>query len=373
MDVGDGACSIFQPAPGRGPAMIVDCGSNSLTADDAADRLIAALDHRIDDVNAIVVTHFDTDHYLGLIRAAERMRVTGKRFRSLDLLFATVPSVEYRRAYLTLATTLTGLRNLDLVSALQQVTEGRFTYRAVARGDRFRAVGHEFRVHWPPRYLGKGIAGQVRTAVQGFESLAEELRRRGDSTLQDNLDRIRNSLWANGDASIDAHTTASHWCDGEIAEPHFEEVSDLPPAADTHTWKVDLPDDLREDFRSAWNAFRRANNNMSVVFDEINHRHLVAFGDAEPAVVREVARTTAFAELYAVMLAPHHGTHPLPRIFSVEAVYCVAQNGSKRGHLWRRHLDAHRNSRPCLSTATGSIRVGQHKPWCRSIIARPDS
>ena len=76
--------------------MIIDCGSNSLTANDAGDRLRAALDDRIEDVGTILVTHFDTDHYLGLVRLAERMRAAGERFRSLELLFPTIPSPESR-------------------------------------------------------------------------------------------------------------------------------------------------------------------------------------------------------------------------------------------------------------------------------------
>jgi glyoxylase-like metal-dependent hydrolase (beta-lactamase superfamily II) len=135
VDVGDGACSVFRPAVGCGPVMIIDCGRNSLTANDACDRLRAALDHRIEDVGTILVTHLDTDHYLGLVRLAERMRSAGERFQALELLFPTIPSLEYGRAYLALAMTLTGYRSLGLVSLLRQVTEGRFTCRAVSRGN----------------------------------------------------------------------------------------------------------------------------------------------------------------------------------------------------------------------------------------------
>ncbi|WP_377560575.1 MBL fold metallo-hydrolase [Micromonospora andamanensis] len=366
VDVGDGACSIFRPAVGRSPAMIIDCGSNSLAANEAGDRLELALDNRIEDVGTILVTHFDTDHYLGLVRLAERMHATGERFRSLDLLFPAIPSLEYRTAYLAFAATVTGFRSLDLVRLLQQVTEGRFTYRAVSRGDAFRAAGHEFRVHWPPHYLGSGIAAQVRTAVQKFESLANMLHERGDSILKDNLHRARSGLWAASEVGIEDRTNAAYWGAEEAAELGFDDFPEPPLVADQDAWRIDFPDDLKDDFRSAWNAFRRANNNMSVICDEVNHRHLVAFGDAEPPVVREVTRTKALAELYAVMLAPHHGTHSLPSSFEVKAVYCVSQNGSKRGHLWHKHCETHKNGRPCYSTATGSLRVGLQAPWCRS-------
>jgi len=105
---------------------------------------------------------------------------------------------------------------------------------------------------------------------------------------------------------------------------------------------------------------------MSIVLDEFNHRHLVAFGDAGAPVLREIARADALAGYTPSCLHPNHGTHRLSKSFNVEAVACVSQNGSKRHHLWSRHCDTHSNRQRCYTTASGNRDVGVHRPWCVS-------
>jgi hypothetical protein len=135
------------------------------------------------DIETMIVTHFDMDHYSGFLRLAERMRSTGDRFGSLTLICPTVPSVSfaypYAQFFLALATTRSGFRSLDLATALREVTNGELMYRAVVQGETFEGAGHEFRIHWPPSHLERGVAGQVEKAVHQFEILAEALRWRG--------------------------------------------------------------------------------------------------------------------------------------------------------------------------------------------------
>ncbi|GIF77188.1 MBL fold metallo-hydrolase [Asanoa siamensis] len=368
VDVGDGVCTVVRPALNRGPAMIIDCGSTDLTAEVAGRRLRATLADRIEDVRTIVVTHFDADHYMGLVRMAESMLAMGERFQSMELVYPTIPSLTPRYALMfeTLSMTRTGFRSLDLVEALQQVTDGPLAFRAVSRGDIFQGAGHTWRVHWPPRVLGSGVTRQVQKAIAQFEDLATTLHERGDDTLSKNLERARHGLWTRLPVDLADDLPAHRWPARETDDPSFADEEDWSAAPDEDDWRIDVPDDLRSDFRSAWQSFRRANNNMSVVCDEIVHRHLVAFGDAESPVMNAIVGDDALAGLYTVMLAPHHGTHALPRSIGVQAVYCISQNGSRLGRHWPKHQTTHRNGRPCHSTAAGNVAVGTNAPWCRS-------
>jgi hypothetical protein len=371
LDVGDGACTVLRFRPDA-RSVVIDCGSDSLGPDVACDRLLVALGGRASDIDTIIVTHLDADHYLGFVRLAERMNESGERFESLRVIVPAVPSAEYGARLFALVTTLTGFRSLDLVTALRRVTNGPVSVKALARGAVFTAADHRFTVHWPPARLTAGVALQVGGAVAQFDDLADELEARGDSRLAENLGHARNSAWLALDAdehgSPDERLLDSVRHDHWAAEPGGDEFEQHEQDAESRVRggvsKIDVPVDLDDLFHKAWNAFRRANNNMSLVLEDVEHRHLVVFGDAERPVLRAIGRAGGLAEFYSVMLAPHHGTHAMPREISVQATHCIAQNGDKRRHLWKRHCDTHQNTRPCLETSTGGLLIGDRPTWC---------
>ena len=375
LDVGDGACTVLRARFGQGIA-VVDCGSNDLGADEACERLLGALGHRPEAITSIIITHFDTDHYAGFLRLAERMEMRGQRFPRLTLIAPRPPDTEpeYVARYLAMAMLKTGIRNLDLVEALRRVTvDGRFCYVPVSR-DRwsmFSAVDFEFSVHWPPVALPAGVARQVRTALCQYESLAARLKERGDSTLDDNFEIARQGLWPAPpyDAARSSESPEEPDCrDDSFELESFDGDDEDSFAPDVR--RLNLPPDLEETFRGAWDAFRRANNNMSIIFDDAEKHELVVFGDAGRAVLSSVMNRNELAVRYRAMLAPHHGTHRLPANFDVTAELCVSQNGARRGHLWDRHLASHAGSTSCVSTRAGNHHLYDSAcgpcrcPWC---------
>ena len=286
------------------------------------------------------------------------------RFAKLCLIAPRPPEEEpdYLAQYFALAMTVTGLRNLDLATALRNVTiEDGFSYRPVSRDlySHFQAAGLRFTVRWPPVKLPSRVAGEVRTAMRLYGALARDLRAMGNNALKNNLKRARYGEWP-----------YMHPYDAEDvvmgAEPQrqrgapdldFEDdetISDFPEIE-----ALDLPDELKEQFAVAWDAFRRANNNMSIIFDRRDRDSLVGFGDAGKSVLRWLTKQGDLASHYYVMLAPHHGTQCLPESFSVRADLCISQNGSRRGDLWPRHLGTHRNPNPglCVTTRFGSHHI----------------
>jgi hypothetical protein len=257
---------------------------------------------------------------------------------------------------------VTGIRNLDLVVALKKVTAyRRFSYVPVSRDQysQFSATGLKFMVRWPPTILPDGVAGGVRTAIRRYQSLAGKLRARGNAVLDDNLKRTRRierRLAAPQNAGVLAAGEPQHWSndvgDFRPIGDEAEEMQDFPEIE-----ALDIPEDLKEEFREAWDAFRRANNNMSVVFDDSDQKSLAVFGDAGPPVLRWLAKRGGLASWYDVMLAPHHGTQCLPGNFRTGADVCISQNGAKRGHLWYRHVNTHGNPGSCITTRSGNHHV----------------
>ena len=290
------------------------------------------------------------------------MSVTGARFKQLHLIAPRPPDEEpkYTAQYLSLAMTVTGIRNLDLAAALRKVTAGdRFSYVPVSRSlhSGFIASGLPFAIHWPPVTLPERVAGEVRTAMRRYADLSRELLNRGNTSLYNNLRRARHFEWPDTEPynsrRIVREPDLQHQRDAidldwedEQAVPDFPEIETL-----------DLPDDLKERFRLAWDSFRRANNNMSVIFDERQDFSLVVFGDAGKSVLRWLADKGDLAPRYDVMLAPHHGTQALPENFDVDADVCISQNGSRRGYLWPRHVDTHHSPDSCTTTQSGNHHI----------------
>ena len=287
----------------------------------------------------------------------------GSYFAKLRLIAPRPPEEEpkYIAEYLALAMTVTGIRNLDLATALRKVTaEGGFSYIPVSRSlySRFQVTGTRFTVHWPPESLPGRVAGEVRTAMRLYGDLSRKMLATGNNALYNNLRRARRSEWPrlhpdNADDVFEETTLQYRQDDAvDINFQDEEATSDFPESE-----ALGVADDLKEEFKLAWDSFRRANNNMSIIFDDHDHRDLAVFGDAGKSVLSWLTRYGDLAPRYTVMLAPHHGTQSLPRDFNVKADLCISQNGSKRGYLWSRHVDSHHNPDSCITTRSGSHHI----------------
>lgn len=362
MDVGDGACTVLRRSWNchNDDTAVIDCGSTSISASLAARRLLIEISNQPEDISTIIVTHFDTDHFLGLLELAKEMKAQKKTFRKLNLIAPRPPDAKsnYSQSYLALASYLIGVRNLDLAKALKEVTQkGHFTYTPVFReGPGFWAAHSHYSVHWPPRNLPTGVLRSVKNAITLYEDVAKKLKEKGIPDLEQNMKVAREGNWLNlsqsdddsGD-NLELNPTISNFDDNAFDEDIDEDI-DLPESANRK-----IPEELHGDFKKAWNAFRRANNNMSIVFDDDIQKNLVVFGDAESPVLRWIARQKELSHIYEVMLAPHHGTQRLPRNFATQAWACVSQNGSTGELHWEvKHLTTHINRNRCKTTLYGN-------------------
>jgi hypothetical protein len=199
--------------------------------------------------------------------------------------------------------------------------------------------------------------------VKDTEALADDLAAHNHPELRDNLDAayrrpfpgVESTSGERGRASVEMEQPRAS--DDDLPR----EVSEVLPELDTyegphgHTAELGrIPEEFRARFARVSRQVAAANNNLSLVFHD-ESGYLAVFGDAHSSVL-EHALDGMNAE-YAVVLAPHHGTYPVPASFP-SANVCVAQAGSSHHERWIRHVDTHNQPRSCVSTAEiGSLSV----------------
>jgi len=359
VDVGDGACAILRCACLGSPCgcevAVLDCGAYKASSRPAMDALHTALrPGGLRRLRTLIVSHFDADHWAGLqllgaestpSSLAPAVRIAYPRlpdrapdtFAAERALFATVKG--------------TGVRSLDLVNTW--IDKTKTTPLPLHRGMMFEAVRRRWLVLWPPRELPPHQLAALDGAVHDIERLAETLAADGDSTLRDNLEAARESplhrdvpddgigAWYKPDA-----LPSPPAADNDIEEEREYEHDSEPPGRFPDLGEI--PDDHRTEFARVSRRLARANNNLSLIFFDLE-QHLIAYGDAKSSVLRSAL--AGAPSHFRVALAPHHGTASVPSAGFPSADACVSQAGERHRQLWGRHIESHGQERSCVTTA----------------------
>jgi glyoxylase-like metal-dependent hydrolase (beta-lactamase superfamily II) len=164
--------------------VIIDCGSNPRRARSAAYLLARHLSSRDwRSLSELVVTHFDADHWEGLLRVVDHAPVgSGGVPPHLKVFFPAVAFGADRRlpaalmAFIT-ATGPYGVQALDLRAAWRRLTSVQLV--PLVQGDSFSLAGRLHEVAWPPRRLEERITQRLNKLVQRIEDEAEQLARDG--------------------------------------------------------------------------------------------------------------------------------------------------------------------------------------------------
>jgi hypothetical protein len=259
----------------------------------------------------------------------------------------------------------TGVRVLELSSSLESFRP--VERIPVSRGDAFEAAGRRWETIWPPERLPTGMQRSLSAAVAATEDLARDLDAAGYPALRRNLEEAYERPFPGGEDYADTTADRDHLDDSQPHAPDPEwalehepdeqlEASESVETA-THGRVDDLevvPEGFRKTFREVAKRVAAANNNLSLVFHD-NQRHLAVFGDIQGSVLRMVVRD--MDSRYHVILAPHHGTVPVPVGFPASQL-CVSQGGSSHLPRWGNHRDSHGQLRACVNTAQiGTISI----------------
>ena len=322
VNVGNGACSILSDSRST---MVVDCGSSSRGRPEYSSRQLRnAMGARVTQIDTVVITHFDADHWKGIYDYPSRFSGTQKPShvtlhypyllpQDAGLIQLAFMVMDWRttRMPITAASDILDVWRLAGVAVDPQ---------PLVRGRVFHTAGKDWTVHWPPSSL-ESFADQTQAS---FRSLARLIRalagvhrgfRHALNIIQDGWLRV-------------------------LQESERERDNDRP-ANDPDDYDAD---DVRRarnvmDKPGGWDAFAARlhsfNNMLSVVHTTDTFAN---FGDCDGAGMTALLNQRGgsgpqLADDYPVILAPHHGTHsPRPTVISafpsaVDAL--VSQNGPR--------------------------------------------
>lgn len=354
VNVGDGASSIVSCyCPGG--ITLIDCGSRSGPAEHAAQKLLTQLGERSRLITTMIVTHFDTDHWWGLLRLAALMKNKGGLQHDLNLFYPGLPSgidSRFVPGVFALVSTVrnTPVNSTRLIEAWHGAMKGSLRSKNLYRGDRFVANGHDWLVHWPPRKLSGSLARPIHDWLTELYDLAEEMAQNGYPLLRDNLTEAYDT-WPNSAESVYAADESNdEYVDVQydLAATETHDVQDGFGTQDaTH-----VPKHLRNRFKDLVTRMSPLDNSLSLVVEDCE-ADFITFGDIEKEALHALVTSSNEPRLqrhYSVMLAPHHGSHEAP-IGLPTACHCVSQNGEDLATLNARHMDTHMNrGGECIST-----------------------
>lgn len=400
LNVADGACSVLSPCGGRG-LMMIDCGTSSRSRD-RVDRtkapplpaVVAAthLGQRVADIDTLLVTHFDSDHWHGLLGLTQHYQVArGGTPGRVRLFYPGMPDVvapggeevrgqDFGPALLSFLT----LRDGFAVDAATLIERWGQVANVVASplfaGDTFCAAGNVWKVLWPPAKLTltNGWVGRVRKFVDGMNELADEMQHRGDPYLRETLDTVYERLNVRGEDdgaanngegnpqfvdSLNSQTEGDEFERGTVGGEVFHDEIGRETQAGRFPDDVaelrGIPGELAAKVSELRELGRGLDNLLSVVAGTEDQR-FVTFGDIEKSALTALLKHNKF-ESYGIMLAPHHGSHARSGLPGAQV--CIGQNGSYLEQHFGDHSSEHRV--PHLSTwENGNITFCCRGGWC---------
>lgn len=328
VNVGDGACTIVR---GRGQSMVIDCGALHDDGKRSARRLADAVGASPTQLDTIVVSHFDADHWNGLEKLPDL--ITGSSL-AVRLIYPRHPAAAagLRQMLAAVLVTKSASPHGNAIK-LQDAWKRSFpntTKHALVRGDRFHAAGRTWSVHWPPLDVDKKWSKKFATVSAKVEKLAAD-----NPDLRDALERAFSESEPEWDSLDNNGEDQSHeaWSDGnnyDFDELPDDERSDGEGQADDAP-APDEESETTDDLTAVYKDLQALNNSLSLVISDCADE-LVAFGDIEKWGLRRLLLSGGMPEFAIVVLAPHHGTQvpgeSVRKLFPKSAV-TVAQRGSQ--------------------------------------------
>jgi hypothetical protein len=363
LNVGDGACSVIEAGDETG---ILDCGSWRSSGEQEARVLMASLGRRLANISTLIVSHFDADHWRGL-QALPRLARPEILPSRVTIRYPGLPEVARQTvlAYIALKSLdeVVSVRALDLLDAWRPVAA--VTPEPLFAGDVFVLGPESFKVLWPPRHLPDSWSMAARRTLDELERAAASmpaLRRALDDAYAHAWPQTDQIAAAERDNRYDQlHGYLADLNDGGLAELNAEveeelgaETDGLPvepglDAGDTHTPLFADDGQGRPDRQQLRRLAKRLgilNNHLSLVLATPKGR-ILALGDLQGWSLKRLASELEPSQ-YHVVLAPHHGTVEVPKIFPAAKV-CVLQNGPSHFERRTRHLSTHSG---CCSVST---------------------
>jgi hypothetical protein len=360
INVGDGACAVTSETDETTDLTMIDCGRWRRGDRAAARRARDYLGERLGDITTLVVTHFDRDHWGGLMElAATHAALRPECPPPVSIRIPGMPdafAAGLRAGMLSLISSRDGtpVNAIELLDAWLATNIGvRQTVHYA--GDEFEANGREWKVLWPPHQIPDELATRITTWLKDLNRLAREMAAAGHGKLLDDMRRAYAEV-ERFDASVpreSARPEAPVW--SSMPEKRFYEY----PAYDDSRPEAVEPVSANTDFGEAPEAFKEKLQKLATRMSALDNAlslviatkvgDFIDFGDIEGDALEALLLTNTVESGYAVMFAPHHGTHKAPSLLPKAGV-CISQNGVDHHKKNLRHRKTHSNEGRCIST-----------------------
>ena len=327
LNVGDGACTVFT-LPWDKAHFVVDCGATSGGKGTASATILSdALGETSRVIENVMITHFDKDHWAGILAFPDHWMVAPHRpvtMRYPNLLPKRQGRVQ--AAHLLFQSALVGSSITPITSIINAWRRARVVVypRAVKRGDAFTAVGRSWTVHWPPADSSPftdNTRGSMKAIEDQIEKLAREFPEFGRGI----------------DAVYEDWRTVEDRSDRTNGAP-LEGESDTSAASAMRA--LDLDEDALTQVVENLSAYT---NTLSIVHSTDT---VINFGDCQTAGLSALlrlqkSRSPDIKTSYNVVFAPHHGTRipgvTFQKYFPHASEWMISQNGDQNLRRANRH------------------------------------
>jgi hypothetical protein len=361
LNVGDGACTIAR-SDRDDRLTIIDCGTTTpAISGNPAATVRQALGLNLANLDTMVVTHFDADHWHGFRDLAPMYKEAIERAKNPPpppkLIYAGMPRqvrklVPAIHAFQALGSD-SGVRPLDLREAWS-ATGVRLKTEVLFRGHTFQASGYFWDVLWPPRHLPDSVSSWIQSALDDVQELAKDMADKGDSSLNENLQEAY-EIWSglepkqdeDREYREDESPSSEELWDFPALEIRQSDLKSRPPGGTPAGPYGRLPERHAKSFQTRFAKISKrlaaANNYLSLVVAQ--DRRFISFGDiklnALTALLRlEAEKNDPRGNHYCISLAPHHGSHSIPaRAIDLYPTACLCI--SQSGHKLFRHASKH--------------------------------
>jgi hypothetical protein len=392
LPVGDAACSVVRDLParyslGKGyKATIIDGGRKGAAKHLAAE--LSAADWRA--LSELVITHWDADHWEGLLALASRLPKTPPGLSADLTIYSPAvatnapPHLASTLASFIRAASPTGVDAIDLKTAWQRLCPN-VKVKPRAEGQVVPIAGRDHKVVWPPRTLDPVLEKRAHNLVKELREVAKHY-----PGLEEAMDEAYEPMFGpvdetdpNGNAEMPPLAATDdewHYFSDETQSTPGAQEDGAEEVADDDGEEFEDEDAFWNDINAGWNVrvptgsgrapkptprilnptkyerklierARALQNDLSLVFHDEEQGSLLVYGDAPSGLVRSL--NLRLRNSYRVLLAPHHGTIKMP---GPSAWFCIAQCGTDRFvALWKKnHVHgAHSLSSNCLSVGQG--------------------
>lgn len=364
-DVNWGEAILYDDGHGK---ILVDCGSKFYPKGDMAYN--AVKNDFSFGKDALLITHFDEDHYNGVISMVDAGKRLNRVFLPKYLFLKKDGKLRYTDSYFASIIyfhLLGKKRKLDslhrLIISLIRTANN---IKSVAHGDCIHFGSTRFNIIWPKE-----------DALLPFDSLAAELRAICVEALRDSpnsIERLNENVNEYTNVFVDFYRAIEMEMDGNNIEMLYEGVlSRLNDAYEnllSYEDEVDLiiNDENSKVVNSKLSSFIRSQNDCSVVF--CKGEEVLALGDVSNKVVKHLIGDGRIADYYKYMKASHHGTVAYYSPLLPKAKYVFISNNGTARRNWKISDEyARKYKDKCYCTNTDRVRCEwllNGNPYCKA-------